>query len=70
MRVIFSDDVVCSTFNHVEDQTHGAVTHFGGKLFHCLAYDAPPYSGIGAANKLRAVQWALMMLPIPFVEPH
>lgn len=40
----------------VENQAKGAVTRFSGKLVRCLAYDAPPYSAVGASGKLGAVQ--------------
>jgi hypothetical protein len=40
----------------VEDQTHGALTHFRGKLVRCLAQDAPSHSGLAASGKPGAVQ--------------
>lgn len=39
----------------VEDQTHGAFAHFGGKFVRCLAHDALSYSGVGASGKPGAV---------------
>jgi hypothetical protein len=40
----------------VQQQPHGAFTHFGGTLVRCLAHDAPSYSRVGASGKPSAVQ--------------
>src|SRR5690606_7836522 len=47
----------------VENQAHGAVTHFRGKLVRCFAHDAPPYSGVGASGKLGAVHGDIVLDP-------
>jgi len=40
----------------LENQPHGALAHFRGKLVRGLAHDAPSYSGVGASGKPSAVQ--------------
>ncbi|MCR9265928.1 MAG: hypothetical protein NXH86_17380, partial [Flavobacteriaceae bacterium] len=54
----------------VENQPHGALAHFRGKLVRGLAHDAPPYSGVGASGKPGAVQFADFEANFSFTPTH